>query len=70
MKYIGFCALFAGFVILCLITISMAGAGSLKGRLTLSGVYSVCKPEGYPALCFVNKQSGAISCELYTGPCN
>lgn len=40
----------------------LSGEGSLKGRLTLKGVYAVCKPEGAEAVCFINKDSGDIAC--------
>lgn len=40
----------------------MTGAGSLQRRLTLSGIYAVCRPSGYGAVCFVDKAGGGMSC--------
>ena len=47
----------------------LSGEGGLKGRLTLGGIYAVCKPEGYDSVCFVNKSTGGISCHPYSGEC-
>lgn len=47
----------------------MAGAGGIQRVTTISGVYPICKPQGYPALCFANKSGGGFSCIPYTGEC-
>lgn len=44
-----------------LIVASMSGDGSLRGRLTLGGVYAV-QPTGYRVVCFISKQAGAMDC--------
>lgn len=40
----------------------MTGAGAWQRRLTLSGIYAVCQPSGYAAVCFVDKAGGGMSC--------
>lgn len=42
--------------------VSMNGSGGLRGAVTLSGVYAVPEPDGYPVVCFINKASGAMDC--------
>lgn len=48
----------AGVIYLCM------GDGGLKRAMTLSGVYAVCKPGGYEAVCFLDSDSkeGGLSC--------
>jgi hypothetical protein len=40
------------------------GEGALKRHLTISGVYSVCKPDGYDVVCFLDAdgKEGGMSC--------
>ena len=30
------------------------GDGALKRQFTMKGIYSVCKPDGYPVVCFAD----------------
>lgn len=46
-----------------------AGSGGIERLTTLTGIYSVCKPDGYPAICFANKSGGGFSCVPYSGNC-
>lgn len=41
-----------------------AGDGALKRMVTRSGIYAVCKPGGYEAVCFLDADSadGGLSC--------
>jgi len=39
-----------------------SGEGGLARMTTISGIYAVDKPEGYPVVCFVDKSAGAMSC--------
>lgn len=53
----------------------MLGAGGYKRLVTISGVYAVCKPAGYDAVCFLDASSkdGGLSCiplSLAGGTCN
>lgn len=49
----------------------MIGAGGFKRMVTLTGVYAVCKPNGYDAICFLDADSkqGGLSCIPYSGEC-
>jgi hypothetical protein len=40
------------------------GSGGFKRMMTLTGVYAVCKPGGYDAVCFLDADSvqGGLSC--------
>lgn len=40
------------------------GAGALKRHITFSGVYSVCKPDGYDVVCFLDAdgKEGGMFC--------
>lgn len=42
----------------------MMGAGGFKRMVTISGIYAVCKPGGYDAVCFLDADShdGGLSC--------
>lgn len=50
---------------------SVIGAGGFKRMVTLTGVYAVCKPQGYEAVCFLDADSrqGGLSCIAYSGEC-
>ena len=41
-----------------------SGAGSFRRIITRSGVYSVCKPDGYLVVCFLDADGhdGGLSC--------
>lgn len=49
----------------------MMGAGGFKRMVTLTGVYAVCKPGGYGAVCFLDADSkqGGLSCIPFNGEC-
>ena len=43
---------------------TLMGAGGFKRMVTLTGVYAVCRPGGYDAVCFLDADSkqGGLSC--------
>lgn len=54
-------------VIICIgafILHDMMGGGAFKRMVTISGIYAVCKPSGYDAVCFLDADSkeGGMSC--------
>jgi len=46
------------------LTLTACGDGALKRHFTLSGIYSICKPDGYPVVCFADAdgKDGGIFC--------
>lgn len=50
------------FIIAC--SVFSIGSGGLKRLTTLAGIYAVCRPDGYPVVCFADKGSkeGGIFC--------
>lgn len=44
--------------------LTACGDGAIKRHITLSGVYSVCKPDGYPVVCFLDAdgKDGGLFC--------
>ena len=44
--------------------LAACGDGAIKRHITLSGVYSVCKPDGYPVVCFLDAdgKDGGLFC--------
>ena len=44
--------------------LSACGDGAIKRHLTMSGVYSVCKPDGYDVVCFLDAdgKDGGLFC--------
>jgi hypothetical protein len=44
--------------------ISFSGDGSFKRMVTISGVYSICKPDGYEVVCFLDAdgREGGMFC--------
>jgi hypothetical protein len=53
----------------------MLGAGGYKRWTTIAGVYSVCRPQNYEVVCFLDASSkhGGLSCvplSLAGGACN
>lgn len=44
--------------------LSLTGAGGFKRMVTLTGVYSVCRPDGYDAVCFLDAdgKDGGMFC--------
>lgn len=41
---------------------ALSGAGKLQSMTTLGGIYAVEHPGNFEAVCFVNKDSGSMSC--------
>lgn len=70
-------AIFYGSIVtLCIIlvmggAISLFGPGTLARVTTLTGIYVVCKPDGYPVLCMGDKtgKDGGVSCVRYDEAC-
>ncbi len=58
-------------LIIGLVMFSMMGAGGFKRMTTLTGIYAVCRPNGYDAICFLDADSkdGGLSCIPYAGEC-
>lgn len=52
-------ALAASFALL-----SGCGDGALKRQFTVAGIYSICKPDGYPVVCFADAdgKDGGLFC--------
>jgi hypothetical protein len=51
----------------CAGILAACGDGALKRTFTISGVYTVCKPDGYPVVCFMDadgKQGGLFCMPL------
>lgn len=44
--------------------LSLTGAGSFKRMVTLTGVYSICRPDGYDVVCFLDAdgKDGGMFC--------
>lgn len=44
--------------------LSLTGSGSFKRLITISGIYSICKPDGYPVVCFLDSdgKDGGMFC--------
>jgi hypothetical protein len=44
--------------------ILVSGDGSFKRMVTVSGVYSICKPDGYEVVCFLDAdgKEGGLAC--------
>lgn len=60
-------ALMLGVVVLVVGTIlffTVMGEGALKRHVTISGVYSVCRPDGYDVVCFLDAdgKEGGMFC--------
>lgn len=65
------CVLFFLVLLPALIVYDMMGSGGFKRMVTLTGVYAVCKPAGYDAVCFLDadSKSGGLSCIPFNGEC-
>ncbi len=46
------------------LTLTGCGDGALKRQLTVAGIYSICKPDGYPVVCFADAdgKDGGLFC--------
>ncbi len=44
--------------------LTACGDGALKRHMTMSGIYSICKPDGYPVVCFADAdgKDGGLFC--------
>lgn len=44
--------------------LTSCGDGALKRQFTMAGVYSICKPDGYPVVCFADAdgKDGGLFC--------
>lgn len=44
--------------------LTACGDGALKRQFTMAGVYSICKPDGYPVVCFADAdgKDGGLYC--------
>lgn len=56
-------AVFA-FGVLAVILLAGCGDGAFKRQFTMKGLYSICKPDGYPVVCFADADSkeGGLFC--------
>lgn len=57
------------------IAYAVSGAGGFKRMVTLTGVYAVCRPQGYDVVCFLDadSKSGGLNCvplSLAGGKCH
>lgn len=41
------------------------GDGGLQRMTTISGVYAVKEPDGYPVVCFIERGTGGMQCLTY-----
>lgn len=50
--------------LIAIILQSVMGSGAFKRKMTLSGIYAICQPEGYPVVCFgdAGSKEGGIDC--------
>lgn len=62
MKYAAIAIAVVGIIVWAVISVS--GDGSFKRMVTLSGVYSICKPDGYEVVCFLDAdgKEGGLAC--------
>lgn len=54
---------------------TLMGAGALKRHFTMSGIYAICKPQGYDVVCFsdADGKDGGTNClplSLVGGTCH
>ncbi len=44
--------------------LAACGDGAFKRQFTMKGLYSICKPDGYPVVCFADADSkdGGLFC--------
>lgn len=57
-------SIIAAVAVIVWILFEIMGAGALKRHITISGVYSVCKPDGYDVVCFLDAdgKEGGMFC--------
>jgi hypothetical protein len=69
MKAVSIAAVVGAIAVAVWVMFEIMGAGALKRHITLSGVYSVCKPDGYDVVCFLDadgKEGGMFCMPLST----
>ena len=46
------------------VALSVSGEGSFKRMMTISGIYTICKPDGYDVVCFLDAdgKEGGVYC--------
>lgn len=51
-------------MVVLIVIFSITGEGSFKRLVTISGVYSICKPDGYEVVCFLDAdgKEGGMFC--------
>ncbi len=54
----------AAFAVSSFTLLAACGDGALKRQFTVAGIYSVCKPDGYPVVCFADSdgKDGGLFC--------
>lgn len=52
------------FGLVAVFLLSGCGDGALKRQFTMKGIYSVCKPDNYPVVCFADAdgKEGGLFC--------
>ena len=62
MKYAAIALAVAGVIVWAVVSIT--GDGSFKRMVTISGVYSICRPDGYDVVCFLDAdgKEGGMFC--------
>lgn len=52
------------FGLVVVLLVSGCGDGAFKRQFTMKGLYSVCKPDGYPVVCFADAdgKEGGLFC--------
>ena len=50
--------------ILAILLLEGCGDGAFKRQFTMKGLYSICKPDGYPVVCFADAdgKDGGLFC--------
>lgn len=52
------------FGLVAIVLLAGCGDGALKRQFTMKGIYSVCKPDDYPVVCFADAdgKEGGLFC--------
>ena len=52
------------FALVAIFLLAGCGDGAFKRQFTMKGLYSICKPDGYPVVCFADADSkdGGLFC--------
>lgn len=56
--------LIAAAALAAILALTGCGDGALKRQFTVAGIYSICKPDGYPVVCFADAdgKEGGLFC--------